>query len=94
MAQFRRVLDFELKGPWFETCHRHIVVSLSKTFYPLLGTSSIYEDRKPSHHELMTQKLLTGTERINKNKNSINLLSDSFQKSNPVILKSNIHMPY
>ena len=43
-----RVLDMRSKGCWFKVHWRHFIVSLSKTFYPLLRTGSTQEDREVS----------------------------------------------
>ena len=38
--------DLRSKDNWSKAHQRHCVVSLSKTLYPLLNTSSTQEDRK------------------------------------------------
>ena len=41
------VVDLRSNGFLFETHRWHCVITLSKTTYPLLGTGSAQEDRKP-----------------------------------------------
>ena len=45
------VIDLGLKGNKLKTQRRHSVVSLSKTFYPMLSTGLTWEDRKPSRYD-------------------------------------------
>ena len=51
-----RVLHSRLRGCGFEPHRRHGVVSVSKTFYPLLRRGSTQEDLS----QKLTEKLLTG----------------------------------
>ena len=62
-----RLFDLGSNGCWFEPHRRrsHCIVSLSKTFYPLLSRDWFNTGRPIPN---MTDQLLTGTERIEPNK--------------------------
>ena len=57
-----RVLDWRLRGCGFEPHQKHCVMSLSKTLYSQLSTGLTNEDLSD-----MTEKLLTGMQRIKTN---------------------------
>ena len=56
VGSFGRVFDSGSKGHEFETHHRHCVVSVSKTLYPLLSTPVQPRKTPPD----MTEELFTG----------------------------------